>query len=115
MDVFHGMLRPGEAAGLKIKDFLAIRDGRRWRSSMAIVIREPKTQRRYARTQHVVIDEEPLVRFTCYLLKGRRREEFLYGLPSATFASRLALLLTRVGLGNSRLPGLGQAELHMSG
>ena len=59
---FHCLLRPGEAVALRKKD---IRFTRSWGSRArvaVIIILEPKTRRRAARTQHVLAEEPVLVR-----------------------------------------------------
>lgn len=99
---FVGLLRPGEAIDLRVRDLIYLEeDEESGTGVVVVVIREPKTQRRYARVQHVIIDEEPLVEFCRWMAEERNPDEYLYGMSMATLSSRLDAILRKLGV-----PGL---------
>ena len=108
---FHCLLRPGEAIALRKKD---IRFTRTWGSRArvaVVVILEPKTRRRAARTQHVLAEEPILVRVLENYLRGLQPEGRLFPLSEATFGKRFDQILTALGIQRAFTP----AGLHAGG
>ena len=92
---FHCLLRPGEGIDLLAGDFEHVEHGDV--EVIVVTVREPKTKRRFAQKQHVIIDEPRLIALTNKLLAGRDESEYFYGMSAATFNNRIALLLERIG------------------
>lgn len=77
--MFHGLLRPGDAGEVKVGDFKFVPgDTPKEIGNYVVVIREPKTARRYAKTQHVILDEPPLVAYLKWCLIYTRRRMFFW-------------------------------------
>lgn len=112
--MFHGRLRPGEAGELKIGDFKFLpADSPEEVGNYVVVVREPKTAWRCAKTQHVIWDEPLLVFYSHWCLEGRADDEYFYGMSNATFADRVNRLLKRLRLENLFAPK--EEEQRMSG
>lgn len=92
---FHCLLRLGEGCALLCGDFEFVEIGSVRRC--VVTVTSPKTRRRFARVQHVIVDEEKLVDFLALLLEGRDSKERFYSFTSGTFASRLEVMLEKLG------------------
>lgn len=97
--MFHGLLRPGESGELKVGDFKFFPgDTPEEVGNYVLIIREPKTARRYAKKQHVVLDEPALVSYLKWCLAGRGEDEYFYGMSNSTFVDRVSRILKKLGL-----------------
>lgn len=97
--MFHGLLRPGEAGDLRCGDFKYVPgEGPDDIGNYVVVIRSPKTARRYAKEQHVILDEPARVAYVRWCLVGRGDDELFYGMSNATLADRLSRILQRLNL-----------------
>lgn len=95
---FHCLLRPGELTDLKVSDFRYV-PGRRGRWGFyIIVVREPKTRRRFARVQHVVAEEKWLVVLIYYSLRYRDSADYFYTFTSNILNKRLSTVLAALGV-----------------
>lgn len=95
---FHCLLRPGELIDLKVGDFRYMPGRRGAWGFYVVVVREPKTRRRYARVQHVIAEELLLVMLIYYSLRFRDASEYFYGFTSSTLNKRLSTILAALGV-----------------
>lgn len=95
---FHCLLRPGELIDLQLRDLRYVDTGEGG-GVFIIIVRNPKTARKYARTQHVLCDEPLLVRYLNWVLELRQGPlNFFYGMSQSTLADRLERILKVLGL-----------------
>lgn len=72
---FHALLPPGESNDLLCGDLHFLEMDAEGNGIFVCAIRQPKTARKYANVQHVIVDEPDLVWFLQWLLEGRDPKE----------------------------------------
>jgi len=99
--MFHCLLRPGEAAALCRRDLLLPSQRVAGRFVGIVAIRQPKTRRRGARVQSVLIEDPSLLVWLEWYVAGLPMDEPLLHGGYDTLAANWKLLLVAVGLPRS--------------